>query len=707
MANTYKNIVITPNRSSNTADPKVVYSGGNTTANTDITLYVYPDSNGSLSWEGSAGQLFSITNDLSNNLFGVNDVSGIPSLEVYANGLVSIAPFGGNVVIGNTAELILSPGTGLHANGSFGTAGHVLHTNGSAVYWAADDNSGGTVTSVATGNGMTGGPVTTTGTVSVLANTGIVANTTGVFVNATYIGTLSANNTTYVNGKTEGNLNVNSAVYANASITNTFTVGTGTYFVSNGNVGIGITNPAYRLQVVPSFTGDGIFSTASDGSLTRIGLYNSNRAWSISNYGTAYSPNGRFAIADESAGAVRFAIDTSGSVTAFVDYRAPIFYDSDNTAYYADPNSLSRMNSIFCDQYRILNGGLFIWQNSAGATNQKNWDTYAGNDVNGTLTFRAVNDAYSAANSWLTVTRSGFDPQVITLGGIYTTAAGSLRAPLFYDSDNTGYYVDPAGTSILNTQKSFWTSYTDNWNVSNDGKNRFYFGANARTYFGSQNGYEFRSSTDGNIGNLDNDGTFYNYASVRSPLFYDQNNTAYYVDPASTSNINGLTVAGTITGSISGSAGTFTSTTQNSQFNSIGVNTAASGTAGEIRATNNITAYYSDKRLKNILGLISSPLEKIKKLSGIVYKNNDVAKSFGYEDEYEQVGVIAQEVEKVLPQIVKLAPFDTKYDNGKEVSISGENYKTVQYEKLIPLLIEAIKEQQEQIDELKCRLENN
>jgi hypothetical protein len=135
MANTYKNIVITPNIGSNTADPKVVYSGGNTTANTDITLYVYPDSNGSLSWEGSAGQLFSITNDLSNNLFGVNDISGIPYIEVYANGLVSVAQYGGNVTIGNTAEFILTPGAGLWANSSVGTAGQVLTSNASSVYW--------------------------------------------------------------------------------------------------------------------------------------------------------------------------------------------------------------------------------------------------------------------------------------------------------------------------------------------------------------------------------------------------------------------------------------------------------------------------------------------------------------------------------------------------------------------------------------------
>jgi hypothetical protein len=135
MANTYKNIIITPNIG-NTSDPRVQFSGGNTTVNTDINLYVYPTTNGTLSFEGSAGQLFSITNDLTGSIFAVNDVSGIPSIEVFANGEIDIAPFGGNVVVGNTAEFILSSGTGLHANGSFGTAGQILTSNGSSVYWS-------------------------------------------------------------------------------------------------------------------------------------------------------------------------------------------------------------------------------------------------------------------------------------------------------------------------------------------------------------------------------------------------------------------------------------------------------------------------------------------------------------------------------------------------------------------------------------------
>jgi hypothetical protein len=87
-------------------------------------------------------------------------------------------------------------------------------------------------------------------------------------------------------------------------------------------------------------------------------------------------------------------------------------------------------------------------------------------------------------------------------------------------------------------------------------------------------------------------------------------------------------------------------------------------------------------------------------LSGVYYTNNDVAKEHGYTSEETQVGVLAQEIEAVLPEIVKAAPIDLD-ENGN--SKSGENYKTVQYEKLVPLLIEAIKELEAQVAELKAR----
>lgn len=152
----------------------------------------------------------------------------------------------------------------------------------------------------------------------------------------------------------------------------------------------------------------------------------------------------------------------------------------------------------------------------------------------------------------------------------------------------------------------------------------------------------------------------------------------------------------TLNQNTTGSAATFTSTTQNSQFNSVGIGTAASGTAGELRATASITSYYSDARLKNFEGTIENPLQKVMALNGYYFTENEVAKSLGYNNDSRQVGVSAQEVEAVLPEVIASAPINANFE--------GADYKTVHYEKLVPLLIEAIKEQQKQIEELKAKL---
>jgi hypothetical protein len=128
------------------------------------------------------------------------------------------------------------------------------------------------------------------------------------------------------------------------------------------------------------------------------------------------------------------------------------------------------------------------------------------------------------------------------------------------------------------------------------------------------------------------------------------------------------------------------------------VGTTSDPGAGAIYATGNITAFFSDIRLKNNEGRIDNALDKVSKLSGIYYTTNETAKEYGYTDEARQVGVIAQEVKEVLPEVVKAAPFDLD-ENGK--SKSGQDYMTVQYDKLVPLLIEAIKELKAEIDELK------
>ena len=107
--------------------------------------------------------------------------------------------------------------------------------------------------------------------------------------------------------------------------------------------------------------------------------------------------------------------------------------------------------------------------------------------------------------------------------------------------------------------------------------------------------------------------------------------------------------------------------------------------------------------IKNNIQIIENPLEKINKLSGFTYDwslDKCIEAGFKPTDE-KQIGVFAQDVQSVIPEAVKLAPFDTK--DGK--SKSGDNYLTVQYEKIVPLLIESIKEQQNMIEKLQGQID--
>jgi hypothetical protein len=152
-----------------------------------------------------------------------------------------------------------------------------------------------------------------------------------------------------------------------------------------------------------------------------------------------------------------------------------------------------------------------------------------------------------------------------------------------------------------------------------------------------------------------------------------------------TRTINGTSFNGSANITITAAA-----TNVNTQLASLGVGTAASGTAGEIRATNNVTAYYSDDRLKTKLGNIEGALGLVGRLNGFYYEANQTAVDLGYEVKRE-VGVSAQEVEAIMPEIVAPAPID-------------DRYLTVRYERLAPLLIEAIKELKDKVESLEAQL---
>jgi len=126
---------------------------------------------------------------------------------------------------------------------------------------------------------------------------------------------------------------------------------------------------------------------------------------------------------------------------------------------------------------------------------------------------------------------------------------------------------------------------------------------------------------------------------------------------------------------------------------------------GNIIATGKITSFYSDERLKTFTSNITNSLEIIDSLSGYRYVPNNLAieKGFKYENE---IGLSAQQVQKVLPEVVKIAPFDSIIDeNGEIISESGNNYLTICYERLGAVFVEAIKELNAEMKKLKD--ENN
>ena len=185
-----------------------------------------------------------------------------------------------------------------------------------------------------------------------------------------------------------------------------------------------------------------------------------------------------------------------------------------------------------------------------------------------------------------------------------------------------------------------------------------------------------------------------NTASISVGTSFIANSTAIvgtgYANISTSVNSALLTVGSSFIANTTGVYHTGVVNASSTRVSSLGVGVAATGVAGEIIATDNITAYYSDERLKTKLGPIVDPLLKVTMLSGFYYEANEIAQALGYKVKKE-VGVSAQEVMEVQPEVVAPAPIDN-------------NYLTVRYERLVPLLIEAIKELKTEVDILKVQI---
>ena len=154
--------------------------------------------------------------------------------------------------------------------------------------------------------------------------------------------------------------------------------------------------------------------------------------------------------------------------------------------------------------------------------------------------------------------------------------------------------------------------------------------------------------------------------------------------------------AGTITATLNGQATTAIVATNlnggyangtTAQFSGA-VSTGALTVSGGITATGEITAYYSDSRLKTNVSKIDGALEKVMAINGYTYDSSELAESLGLPKHMDQIGLLADEVEAVLPELVTKSAI--------------EGYKTIRYDKVVSVLVNAVKEQQAQIEELQA-----
>jgi len=279
-----------------------------------------------------------------------------------------------------------------------------------------------------------------------------------------------------------------------------------------------------------------------------------------------------------------------------------------------------------------------------------------------------ASDANGASTIVSRDTNGSFSANIITANGSALSAlnASSITTGTIANARTTAATANGASTIVLRGTSGEFSagaitgaSFSGNGialtaiNASNIASGTI---ANARTTAASANGASTIVARDTNGSFTANVGTFTTVAGTLS--------TAAQTNITSTGNLTNLVAT------------------------SFGCGTAASGTTGEIRATNNVTAYYSsDERLKDNIRIIENALAKVLQIRGVEFDWNNLSEpEDGYFVRKHDIGVIAQEIEKVLPEVV---------------ATREDGIKAVKYDRIIPLLIEAIKELKAEVDALK------
>jgi hypothetical protein len=337
----------------------------------------------------------------------------------------------------------------------------------------------------------------------------------------------------------------------------------------SGDVGIGTTSPTNKLSISATglditggnaingtnMQGIRLQNTLNDNSSLGLWFGTNNVHWAgisgqRTNFAGDWTTDLRFytheaALVDVTHARERMRIAGNGSVTANVDFRAPLFYDSENTARFVDPSSTSVLNVIRGTTLQHSSGQVAV------RLNGDTWTEFC--DPNGAtklwLGGGDPNNYYNAGIHYFRNTSSGTTMTIDNAGNAIATA--SYRAPIFYDTNDTSRYLDPNGTSRIN----FLTLLNDEglnvggirglFSAGSDGQGISLF-SNVDIGYPSGWGAGLGNTPSRGLsvyGGLrvaySGTGFVTSDTSVRSPIFYDSNNTAYYVDPNAGSNVFG------------------------------------------------------------------------------------------------------------------------------------------------------------------------